>query len=178
MVVKYTARKEFLYDPDLNALADVKIALGIFDEYCRRYGARPPVRFLEANRKVEDIDPIWHVPKNNRTQYDRTLDIPAINQFQKPNWKLTKLGITYQRRDQFWLSNLSLQKFDYFPLRGDAAYWSGYRYMIIDVVLPPDAYWGQTQAWTGLVVDCVVPADGDAIPTFPRDQLQPAERAP
>ncbi len=173
----YTERKEFTYDPQLNAVQDTVIALKLYDEYCTRYSPKPPPRFFEVDRSVATVDPIWHMPTGPRTEFKRELDIPGINQFQKPKWSLTKLGITYQRRDLFWLSNLALQKFNYFPLRGDMVYWVGYTYTIIEVNVPPESYWGQTGVWTGLTVDCVVPADGDAVQAYPQATLVPAMRS-
>lgn len=172
----YTERKEFVYDPQLGELYDTKQALKLADEYCRRYGSRPTPRFFEVDRAVENVDPYWHIPKSVRTKFSRELDIYAINQFQKPSWPLTKLGITYQRKDLFWISNIALATANYFPLRGDMVYWTGYRYVIIEVNVPPEAYWGQTGVWTSLTVTAVVPADGDAIPSFPKDTIGPAER--
>lgn len=174
--MKYTERKEFVYDPKLGDLRDTRVALALADEYCRKFGSNPTPRFFEVDRSVGTIDELWHMPKAIRTKFLRELDIYAINQFQKPDWRLSKLGITYQRRDVFWMSNLSLAKADYFPLRGDQVYWSGYRYIIIDVGVNPEAYWGQTGVWTSLIVTCIVPAAGDAIPAFPQSKLAPAER--
>jgi hypothetical protein len=173
--MKFTARREFKFDPELGARADAAIALRLFDEYCRRYSAQPPPRFFEIDRSPEHIDGLWHVPVEDRHQISRQLDIYAINQFKKPVWNRTKLGITYQRRDTFWLSYLALQKFDWWPLQGDLLYWVGYRYLVLDVNVPPECYWGQTGVWTGITVECIVPADGDAIPAFPEDKAQPAE---
>jgi hypothetical protein len=65
--------------------------------------------------------------------------------------------------------------FDYFPTRGDRVFWNGYRYMIINVVLPPDAYWQQTNVWLGLTVECVIPPEGDALPLKDLSQLYPIE---
>jgi hypothetical protein len=175
--VRYQERKEFAYDPQLNALADVRVALALFDEYCTRYSARPLPRAFEVERSPGAIDPLWHVPVGPLTTFSREFDLPAINQFQKPDWRLTKLGIVHQRRDTFWVSNLALQRLDYFPLRGDMVHWSGYTYVVLNVVVPPEAYWGQTGVWTGLTLECVVPADGDAVQGYPQATMVPAQRS-
>jgi len=176
--MKFSERKEFVYDPQLGARADTQIALKLFDEYCKKFSARPTPRFFEVNRSPEHIDPVWHVPVEPRNQLSRQLDIYAINQFQKPIWSKTKTGITYQRKDVFWLSHIALQNFDWWPLQGDLVYWNGYRYIIHTIDVPGDCYWGQTGVWTGIAVTCVVPADGDAIPVFPENKIQPAEQQP
>lgn len=173
--MRFSERKEFLYDPELGEKKDGRIALRLFDEYCQKFSARPPPRFFEVNRDPAGIDPIWHENENVRHQFLRTLDIYGINQFQKPSLtELLKTAITYQRKDTFWLSNLALKAFDYWPLRGDYVYWNGYRYMVLHVGLPPECHWGQTGLWTGLTVDCIVPAGGDALPSFP-GETAPAE---
>jgi hypothetical protein len=173
----YSQRTEFTYDPALGTIGDTALALRVADEYHRVHSARPYPFFFEVQREPESIDEIWHMPKSVRTKYSRRLEIYGINQFQKTNWAVTKFGITNQRRDTFWLSNLALQRIDYFPLRGDGVYWNGFRYIIIEVSLPPTAYWGQTNVWTGLTVDAIIPADGDALPAFPKSQLSPAEKS-
>lgn len=106
------------------------------------------------------------------------ISIPALNQFQKPDWRVTRLGITPGRRDNFWMATLDLKALDYFPLRGDLVYWRGYRYEIMNVVVPPEAYWQQTGVWLGLVVECVVPPEGDSTPLLGLDKLSPSERSP
>lgn len=174
--MKYSERREFLYDPQLGARKDAKIALRLFDEYTKRCSAKPTPRFFEVDRDPAGIDPIWHENEGVRHQFLRTLDIYAINQFTKPSLtELLKTTIVYQRKDVFWLSNLALATFDYWPLRGDYVYWNGYRYMILALSVPPDCYWGQTGCWTGLTVECIVPAGGDAIQSFPIDTPSPAE---
>jgi hypothetical protein len=108
-------------------------------------------------------------------KFGRELEIPAINTFQKPDWRLTRLGIVPQRRDNFWIANTHLQDFDYFPMRGDMVYWNGYRYIIINVVIDPQAYWHQTNVWLGLVVECVVAIQGDSRPVLNHGVAVPAE---
>lgn len=175
----YSQRKEFLYDPVVWRLPDVQIALGCFDEYTRLCSPRPYPRFYEVDRSPDQVDPIWHMPKDVRTRYKRTLDLYAINNFEKPKIsQFTRAGITYQRRDVFWLSNIQLKAVDYFPLRGDVVSWYGYTYMIVAVDIPPESFWQQTGIWTGLTVTCIVPADGDAVQGYPNGALTPAEESP
>ena len=127
-----------------------------------------------------NIDPLWHTSVTARTPFTARspIAIPALNQFQKPDWRVTRLGITPGRRDNFWMSHVDLKALDYFPLRGDLVFWRGYRYEIMNVVVPPEAYWHQTGVWLGLMVECVVPPEGDATPLLGLDTLSPSERSP
>lgn len=68
-----------------------------------------------------------------------------------------------------------MQTLDYFPTRGDAVYWRGYRYEILNAVIPPEAYWQQTGVWLGMSVECIVPPEGDARPIPGLDKPVPAE---
>jgi len=162
--MKFTERKEWLYDPQVFGKKDVQTALRIHAEATRKHSAKPPPTFLEVDRRSAVYDQLWHVPLGDRTQFSRTLEIPAINTFERPDWRLTKVGIVPQRKDKFTLSNLILQEMDYFPVRGDMVFWNGYRYMVINVVLEPNGYWQQTNIWLGLVCECIIPPDGDARP--------------
>ena len=170
--MKYTERKEFTFDPTVFVRKDVVTALGIYDEYVTKHSPVPPPRFFEVNRDQNTIDPLWHMPAGVHAPFSRTLDIPAINMFEKPNWRMTALGIVPERRDKFILSHLALKRFDYFPIRGDEVYWIGYRYLILEIVLPPEAYWHQTGVWMGVYLECVVAPQGDAKPAA--DAAQPA----
>lgn len=168
----FSARTEFLFDPELGNLADTQVAQRLFHEYTVRFGSRPRPTFFEVDRSPGQVDTLYHMPVATRTPFSRVLEIPALNYFQKPAWKLTKLAITYQRRDQFSLSYLGLQEADWWPLQGDQAQWNGYRYTILEVVMPPECYLGQTGVWTGLAIDCIVPADGDAVQGWARPGVQ------
>jgi hypothetical protein len=131
---------------------------------------------MEVERKEGSIDHLWHMPRSPRIAYSRVLEIPAINSFFKGSWNFTRLMVTNQRQDTFWIANLALQEADYFPMRGDGVDWNGYRYMITVVELDPKAYWQQTNVWLGLTVRCVIPPDGDARPIANRGELAPAEQ--
>jgi hypothetical protein len=162
--VRFTERKDFLTDPEVAGRANTATALKLFASYVRAHSAKPPPRFFEVDRSESEVDPLWHTPVSDRIKYKREIDIPAINRFQKPDWKLTRFGITPQRRDDFILAFNILRDLDYFPERGDRVYWNGYRYVILEVVIDPESYWGQTNQWMGLRVECIVPPDGDARP--------------
>jgi hypothetical protein len=173
--VRFDDRKEFIYDAEIFKRYDTKTALQIHDEYVRRYSAKPPPKFLEIDRRASGIDPLWHAPIGDRTPVARDLEIPAINTFSKPDWRLTKIGVTPKRDDKFWLSNNGLQEANYFPMRGDLVVWNGYRYMIEKVTIDPAAYWQQTNVWLGLVVECVIPPEGDSRPAVNSALVTPAE---
>jgi hypothetical protein len=177
--MRFTDRKEFTYDPALFKRSDTQTALGMQAEYVKAYSAQPYPKFFEVNRSDSKVDDLWHVPLDDRTVFSRILEIPAINMFEKPEWKLTKLGLVPARRDKFWLANTHLQPapvgFDYFPERGDLVYWNGYRYTIRDVTLDPTAYWQQTGVWLGLIVECVIAPQGDARPVSNSGEAVPRE---
>lgn len=173
--MKFTERREWLYDPDVFKKSDTQTALRIHREYTRKHSAKPPPKFFEVDRVSAKYDQLWHIPLDDRTVFGRVLEIPSINTFVKPDWRLTKVGIVPQRQDKFTMSNLILQEFDYFPVRGDMVFWNGYRYMIVNVVLEPTAYWQQTNVWMGLVCECVIPAEGDARPLVNLSVPAPSE---
>lgn len=176
--MRFTERKEFIADPALFRLADSQTALKIYDECVRVHTARPMPRFFEVDREGQAVDPLWHSPTGTHTLYTRELDIPALNKFIKPDWKLTSIGVVPQRRDDFIIAHNTLEKLDYFPLRGDRVYWNGYRYMILQVVLDSESYWQQTNVWMGLRVECVVVPEGDARPNPDQSTRSPAETSP
>jgi hypothetical protein len=173
---------------------DVNTALGIQAEYVCKHAPIPPPRFFEVSLGESGFDDLWHVPLAARTKFSRVLDIPALVTFERPDWRLTALGIVPQRRDKFWLANLVLQppttdpdlKFklgrlkipqvDYFPSRGDLVYYNGHRYIILNVVIEPNAYWHQTNVWLGLIVECQIAMDGDARPVQNPGVAAPSEK--
>ena len=177
--VKYTERKEFLYDPEVFGRGDVQTALKIYHEYIEKFSPAPRPQFFEVDKGNMSVDPLWHSPVEPRTQFTaRTpLNLPAINRRnQKPGWKKGKAGLTLDRRDFFLVSNISLQHHDYFPTRGDMVYWMGYRFMI-DVAVPDDeSYWGQTGVWLGMAIEGVVVPEGDARPIVDLSKPVPAEQ--
>ena len=187
--MRYEERKEFLYDGEIWKRKDSELALKIHGEYVRTSSPKPYPKFFEVDRGDQAVDPLWHMPVSERTVFSRTLEVPAIVQFEKPNWQLTKLGITPKQRFKFWLANIHLCppgslvddretspiRLDYFPLRGDLVYYIGYRLMIMNVVLDPSAYWLQSGVWLGLVCEVSIVPDGDARPVVDLGTPVPAE---
>jgi len=173
--MKFSQRKEFLYDDAVFKRKDSDTAAKIYDEYVRKFSPIPPPKFFEVNREGSQIDPLWHSPVGDRVQFSRELAIPAINFHDKPQWTLTPTGYVAKRNDKFCLSQVSLVKFDWFPMRGDMVFFNGYRYMIINTVLPPEAYWAQTNFWIGIYVECVIAPEGDARPQPDQSKRGPNE---
>jgi hypothetical protein len=159
--MKYHERPEFNYDPDIFKLADTQIALRIQKEVVEKHSAKPRPKFFEVERKSSSVDHLWHVSLSSRTPFSREMELPALNFFKKPTWRMTQIGLIPQRQDNFWLAHLTLIEVDYFPMRGDMVYWNGNRYIVVNVSMPPDAYWQQTNVWLGLAVECVIPPEGD-----------------
>jgi hypothetical protein len=188
--MRYLDRKEFLFDAEIFRRSDTITALKIHAEYVSKSSPNPKPKFFEVDRGEMLIDPLWHMPVTERTVFSRTLDLPAIVQFEKPRWRLTRQGYVPQQNFKFWLANLHLNlvgtlpdererepiRLDYFPMRGDLIYHIGYRLMITEVVLDPNAYWQQTNVWLGLVCEAVIAPEGDARPVIDLAQPTPAER--
>lgn len=165
--MKFKERRDFIYDPELFRLADTQTALKIYAEYVERYTPRVPPVFFEVDRAVTRIDPLWHMPLSPRTQFSRELKIPTINiGKEKKNWTLDPRTniLTPKQRDIFLMSHNHLEKFDYFPLKGDSIYYNGYRNLIVEVEIPREAYWQQTNVWMGLNCHCEIMLEGDAKP--------------
>lgn len=175
--MKYNERREWLFDPEVFKRYDTRTALRIQAEFVKRHSARPFPRFMEVDRNNAQIDTLWHVSTTQRTGISRQIDIPAINYFDKPQWTLTAQGLVPKRNDRFWLANDILREecVDYFPERGDMVFFNGYRYAILNVVLPPEAYWQQTNVWLGLYVECSVVPEGDARPLVDISKVHPVE---
>jgi hypothetical protein len=175
--VKFTERREYLYDPELFGRADTQTALKIHAEYIKAHSARPYPKFMEVDRRSANVDPLWHVPLSGRTVFSRTLNLPALVQSERPDWRLTRVGLVPQQKHKIWLANLHLAEADWFPMRGDMAYWNGYRNIVVNVVMDPSAYWQQTNVWLGLCLETVIPADGDARPILNMGDTVPAENS-
>lgn len=173
--MKFTDRTNFTYDPALGTIGDTVVALSMHDEYIRKYSPNPQPIFFEVDRGTGvTLDPQWGNPTSPRTTFSRELSIPSINNFDSQKFRVWWNKVT-SRGDRFWLSNLGLQKANYFPIQGDQVYWTGYRLTIINVNVPPESYWGQTGVWLGLVVDCVLAPYGDALPPSDLSKLNPGE---
>jgi hypothetical protein len=186
----YEQRKEFTFDGELWRREDVKTALKIHAEYVRTSSPKPLPTFFEVDQQQNTLDPLWHMPLTERTVFSRTLSVPAIVQFEKPDWRLTKRGLIPLQQFKFWLAHLHLTppgtlveenelnpvRLDYFPTRGDLIYYNGYRLMIINPVLEPGAYWEQTNVWLGLVCEASMVPEGDARPLPDLSQAAPSEQ--
>lgn len=173
--MKFSERKQFLYDAEIFKRSDTQTALGIHAEAIRKHSPNPPPKFMEVDRRSIKFDALWHVPLDDRTMFARVLDIPAIVKSERPNWRLTKVGIAPQQKHRFWLATLILQEMDYFPVRGDMVFYDGYRHMILNTVLEPNAFWQQTNVWLGMICETIIPAEGDARPLLDAGVAAPAE---
>lgn len=174
--VKFTERKEFLYDPAVFKRADVVTALRLNAEYTKAHSPNNPYpTVFEVDRANARIDPVWHVSLDERTVFSRQFQMPMIIKTTKPDWRLTKVGIVPQQRSEMWFSNLHLAEVDWWPMRGDFVYWNGYRNMIVDVELRPENFWQQTNVWLCVVCRTIIPAEGDARPVTNPAVLVPRE---
>lgn len=177
--MKYTERRQWLYDAAFGALKETQLALQIHAEYIKAHAPKPPnqvPKFFEIDRRITQVDQLWHMPLDERTVFTREIEIPALIFKERPDWRLTKIGLTPQQKHKVWLGNLHLQQVDWFPQRGDLMFYEGYRHMIINVVLEPNAYWAQTNVWLGLICETIIPAEGDARPVIDPSVAVPAER--
>lgn len=102
--------------------------------------------------------------------------MPVLIQAERPDWRLTRAGVTPQQKYKVWMANKLLEKAEWFPMRGDVMYYNGYRNMIINVVLEPTSFWQQTNVWLGLVCETIIHADGDARPLLDPGTPPPSER--
>jgi hypothetical protein len=192
--MRYAERKEFLFDSEIFKRYDTQNALRIYAEYVRVGSPQPYPRFFVVDRNDNAVDDLWHMPVTERTVFSRELDIPALAKFERPDWRLTKLGIVPTQRFKFILANLHLHpvddsakqeqmftgkpalRFDYFPQRGDQVFYIGYRLMITKVVPEPESYWGQTNVYLGLVCEACIAPEGDARPIADLSKAAPAEQ--
>jgi hypothetical protein len=174
--VTFNQRKEWHYDPEMFRLTDTQTALTIHAEYIQRTSPRPYPKFYEVDRRSEKSDDLWHVSLDERTVFSRVIEMPVLIQAERPDWRLTRVGIAPLQKYKVWMANLLLQKMDWFPMRGDIMYYNGYRNLLINVVLEPTSYWQQTNVWLGLVCETCIPADGDARPLLDPGVPPPAER--
>ena len=174
----FTERKEWHYDPDVFSRMDVQTALNIHAEYVKAHSPRPRVTWFEVDRSSSQVDDLWHVSLSERTKFTRTFEMPAIARYERPDWRLTKIGLTPSQKLKLWCSNRALQEADYFPQRGDIVFYNGYRHIITKVVLEPEAYWQQTNVWLGLICEATIPPQGDARPQPDVSVAVPSEVSP
>lgn len=176
--MKFTDRRDFLYDAEVFKRFDTQTALRIHDEYVRKSSGKPYPVFYEVDRSAGNMDPLWHQPISTRTQYTRTLQVPSIVTFDKLNWSLRRQGRYAEQKIRFWVGNLTLQELDYFPIPGDLVYWNGYRTEIVTPEFEPQCYWGQTNVWLGVIYSAVITPEGDAKPVPDISKPMPVEVAP
>jgi hypothetical protein len=177
--MKFSEVKQYVFDSELAKRSDVRIAMQLHHEYVSKYSARtgdgkPAAAFYEVDRAAENVDPLWHTPRGGQVTFSRIIHLAAINQFEKPDWRLKAQGLTPQRVDRFWVSRTALVDADYFPVRGDYVAWNGYRYGVLELSIPPESYWAQTNVWLGAVVRAVIIPEGDS-PPVPANVVLPAE---
>lgn len=174
--MKFDQRKEWHYSPDVFQISDTQLALSIHAEYVKKMSpSNPYPKFYEVDRRSEKIDELWHVSLDERTVFSRVIEMPVIVQAERPDWRLTRVGIAPMQKYKVWMANNLLREADWFPSRGDIMYYNGYRNMIVNVVLEPNAFWGQTNVWLGLICETCIPADGDARPVVNPGVLAPRE---
>jgi hypothetical protein len=175
--MKFTDRREFLYDPEIFKRYDTQTALKFHDEAVRKHAARPFPIFYEVERNPANIDPLWREPNEIRTTFSRQLEVPAIVQPEKLRWSLSPQGRVPRQRYKFWTSNLILQSLNYFGLPGDKVYWNGYRLEITTIEFEPNSYWQQTNVWLGLIYVAELVPEGDAKPMINPGVLAPVEKS-
>lgn len=173
--MRFTDRRDFLYDSNVWRRSDTQTALLIHDEAVRAHSGRPTPRFMELDRTEASVDQLWGTPVKERVQITRQLDIPAIVLQGNKTWSLSKMGREVKQETRFWVSNLSLQKVDYFPLPGDLVYWAGYRWNIVLFDIDPKSVWGQTNVWLGLIIAAQIVPEGDARVGIDPAKVLPAE---
>jgi len=164
--VKFTDRRDFLYDPNLFLRSDTKTAQKIYADYVASHTPQPKPKTLEVDRSTTQIDPMWHVPLTDRTPILRELELPMIVRSNKQKWTFdsgTKILIP-RRSNQMTVAHNHLMELNYWPLKGDFIIYGGYRNIVVEVEVPLEAYWQQTNVWMGLVCHCEIAVEGDARP--------------
>ena len=174
--MRYSAHKEFEYDPEVFGRHDTTTALKIYDEYVRKFSPVIRPKFFEVDSSPHS-DEVRHFPTAPRTLFTERspIEIPAIVKFTKSDWRLNRNVIQARRPTELYISHLSLKQLDYFPKMGDTVSHSGYRWEIVSAVPPPEAYWGQTNVWMGMLVEMVIATDGDARPVQNYTEPAPSE---
>jgi hypothetical protein len=85
------------------------------------------------------------------------------------------MGRTREQIFRLWVSTLSLQENNYFPVFGDYVGYSGYRLGITMIEFPVECYWLQTGVLLGMQIIASVTPDGDALPAQDLTRVIPAE---
>jgi hypothetical protein len=176
--MKFNERREHHYDAAVFKRYDTQTALKIHAEYVQKGSAIPAPEFREVDRSEAQMDPLYHCPVEDRTQFIRAFRMPCLFYQDKPLWVPGKNGyIRVAQPSKFWCANLILQGHDYFPMRGDIVYHAGSRWFIEKVEIDPSAIWQQTNVWLGLVCYANILIEGDARPTDPAN-VHHLERSP
>jgi len=158
--------------------SDVQTALKINKEAVEKHSPehlRPRFFEVEPGQMREDV---FHAPLTGRTLWTprSPILVPAINLFQKPDWRVKMAGIIPKRQDNFIISHLTLKELDYYPGPGDYIFWNGYRYAILQAAPPPESYWHQTNVWLSILVEAVIAPEGDGVPLANLAQVEAVER--
>jgi hypothetical protein len=175
--MRFDDRREWTYDSDIFHRGDVQQALLFNAEYVKRCGPNPIPKVFEVARDDANTDHLWHSQISDVTQFSREVQIPCIFMQDKTQYVVEKNVLVNTQRAKVWYSHLHLKEFDYFPSRGDQIFWGGYRWMMLEVAIEPQAYWAQTSIWTNLYVNLVISPMGDWRPTKDQEKLSPAEKS-
>jgi hypothetical protein len=136
--MKFTDRKDFVYDSEVFKRLDVQTALKIYAEYVKAHTPTPRPGVLEVDHSTNLIDPVWHVPLGDRTPILRKLEVPMIIRTSKQKWTFDR-GIRVlvpTRTNQMTMAHNHLAELNYWPQKGDFIIYSGYRNIVIEVELP------------------------------------------
>lgn len=177
--MKFTDRRDFLYDSLLFRRNDTVSALKIYADYVSKSTPLPKPLILEVDRASDKIDTLWHVPLNDRTSILRELEVPMIVKTTRQKWSIDQglKTLVPKRSNQMTMANIHLEALNYFPQRGDFIIYGGYRNLIVEVEIPPESYWMQTNVWMGLVCHCEIAVEGDAKPLVDSGQVSQKERS-
>ena len=162
--MKYSERRQFIYDHTLFARGDVKTALGIHHEYITKNSATPRPVFYEVDRSAGASDAIWHGPISGQEKFSRQLELPCLIKFESRRWNQTKVGSITSQTAWVWVSHLQLKESDYFPTPGDLVLWAGQRFEVVQPDNDPTLYWLQTNVWLGMKFILTLAPVGDIKP--------------
>lgn len=173
--MKFSERKEFVYDVKLLGDNEISMAMSVQREYIHSYSPIPSPVFCEVDRDEGSFDPLWHESKSGRVKYKREIPLKSLVTSEKANMRRSSTGIYYSQNNSYWVSALDLMESDYFPVQGDIIIFAGRRHIIINPVVDPTAYWAQTNVWLGMVCPTRVAITGDRRPVTNDSVLSPSE---
>lgn len=175
--MKFNDRRDFLYDAELFRRSDTVTARTIYADFVFKHRPKPDPIVFEVDRTTTKIDTVWHMPLTDRTQFSRQLALPMIVRSTRQKWvpDAALKMIVPKRTNQMTFAHDHLLAHDYFPQRGDLIVYGGYRNIIVEVEIPLESYWQQTNVWLGLVCHCEIMVDGDARPVLDSSSLAGAE---